>query len=98
MNSPMDAESLVEVLVERFEKHQLARILELKDMVAAGGTLSDYDRRFLEAVCREAMESKHLVDKFPQYQPLFARVVHLYKEITELALKNERGGAAATGA
>jgi hypothetical protein len=43
------------------------------------------------------MESKHLVDKFPRYQPLFAQVVHLYREMTTMALKNEQDQARAGG-
>ena len=91
------SESLIEVLVERFEKHQLERILRLKQQVVDGGLFSEYDRDFLDGVCREAMESKYLVDKFPQYQPLFAQVVHLYREITTMALKNEQEQAHAGG-
>lgn len=93
MQSPKEAENLIGVLVERFEHQQLPRILELRKLVTDGGVLTDYERDYLEAICREAMESKHLVDMFPQYQPLFAQVVHLYREITDLALKNEASGA-----
>ena len=34
---------------------------------------------------------KLLVDKHPEYQDLYARAVHLYKEITQKALENEKG-------
>jgi hypothetical protein len=32
-----------------------------------------------------------LLDRHPEWQDLAARMVHLYKEITETALKNEGG-------
>ena len=90
-----NAEGLIELLVERFETQQLPRILELERSVAAGNTITEFEQEFLEAVCREAIQSKQLVDQFPQYQPLFARVVHLYREITTRALKNEKEQLAA---
>jgi hypothetical protein len=90
MNDPTIARDLIEVLVQRFETQQLGRVLELKRRVDAGATLSDYEQDFLEDICREAMDSKHLVDRFPEYQPLFARAVGLYHEITARALQNEQ--------
>jgi hypothetical protein len=36
-----DSESLIEVLAERFEKHQLERILRLKQQVVEGSLLSE---------------------------------------------------------
>ena len=90
-----NAEGLIELLVERFETQQLPRILELERSVAAGNTITEFEQEFLEAVCREALQSKQLVDQFPQYQPLFARVVQLYRKITTRALKNEEEQLAA---
>jgi hypothetical protein len=95
MHEPSTAQGLIELLVHRFETQQLGRILELKRSVSAGLPLTDYEREFLEEVCREAMESKHLVDQFPEYQPLFTKVVHLYHEISSRALENEQKGAGA---
>jgi hypothetical protein len=89
MMASENAEGLIELLVERFETQQLPRILELERSVAAGNTITEFEQEFLEAVCREAIQSKQLVDQFPQYQPLFARVVHLYRKITMQALENE---------
>lgn len=89
MKASKNAEGLIELLVERFETQQLPRILELERSVAAGNTITEVEQEFLEAVCREAIQSKHLVDQFPRYQPLFVRVVRLYREITTQALENE---------
>lgn len=83
-------ESLIQVMIQRFETEHLDRILELKQSVDRGQTLSDYEQTFLENVCQEAMESKSLVDRFPEYQPLYARVVQLYRSITAQALENEQ--------
>lgn len=90
MNDTTAAQDLIEVLVQRFETEHLKRILALRNSVAAGQTLTDYEQAFLEDVCQEAMDSKYLVDRFPEYQPLYARVVNLYHEITSRALANEQ--------
>lgn len=90
MNDTTAAQDLIEVLVQRFETEHLKRILALRNSVAAGQTLTDYEQAFLEDVCQEAMHSKYLVDRFPEYQPLYARVVNLYHEITSRALANEQ--------
>ena len=91
-------QGLLSVLVERFESQHLARALSLKHAVAAGERIGEYDRAFLEAACREALESKHVVDGFPQYQPLFLRTVHLYREISDRALENEKKAFGIAGA
>lgn len=90
MNDPATAQNLIEVLMQRFEAEHLDRILTLRRNVADGRLLTDYEQTFLQDVCREAMESKPLVDRFPEYQPLYARVVNLYLEITTQALANEQ--------
>jgi len=90
MHGPCTERGLMGVLVQRFENQQLGRILELRRRVAAGKPLSDFEQDFLERVCREAMDSKTLVDRFPEYQPLFARAVRLYREIATQALANEQ--------
>lgn len=81
---------MIAVLMERFERHQLNRILGLKHSVAAGQRIEDHDRDFLEALCHQALESKRVVDQAPQYQSLFLQTVHLYREISARALENEQ--------
>jgi hypothetical protein len=83
-------EDLIRVLLQRFETEHLDRILALKKRVDGGQTLSAYEQTFLENVCQEALDSKYLVDRYPEYQPLYARVVRLYREITTRALENEQ--------
>jgi hypothetical protein len=97
MNETATAQNLIEVLMQRFETEHLDRILALKNSVVAGQTLTDYEQAFLEEVCQEAMDSKYLVDRFPEYQPLYARVVNLYHEITTRALANEQQQGNITG-
>jgi len=90
MTKHLHRQGLIGVLVERFERQHLSRALSLKHAVTAGERIGEHDRAFLEAACREAMESKHVIDSFPQYQPLFLSTVHLYREISKRALENEK--------
>ena len=81
---------VIQVLVERFEKHRLPIILELKEKVDSGEVLSDREIDYLEQILGDAQKNKALVERHPKWQEVSARVVSLYKEITEKALENEK--------
>ena len=82
---------IMEVLLERFEKQRLPRALALKEKVDKGESLDEWDTTYLEEVLEDAHQVKTLIDKHPEYQDLYTRAVHLYKEITEKALQNAKG-------
>jgi len=79
------------VLIERFERQRLPRILDLKKKVDAGGTLDQWDTAFLEEVYAEAEQIKPLIDRHPEYHDLYAKVVSLYAELASEALENAQG-------
>lgn len=81
----------ITVLLQRLEQQRLPRALALKKKVDQGGRLDDYDIAFLERVFADANEIKPLVERHPEHHALVARVVNLYKEITDRALENEKG-------
>ena len=78
-----------EVLIARFEHQRLPRLLTLRERLNAGQALTEADMDFLDRVLDDAMSNRHLIDSIPQCKDLFARVVHLYHEITAKALDNE---------
>ena len=45
---------------------------------------------FLKEVLTDTERYKGFVDKHPEFQDLYTRVVHLYEQITERALENEK--------
>jgi len=81
-------------LIERFETQRLPRAQALKAKVDRGDVLSDQDLAFLNQVMEDAQHVKPLVHKHPEWQPLVARAVELYKQITERALANEQAAGA----
>ena len=84
-------EGVIAVLVERFNKQRLPRVLKLKVKVDSGEKLDDHDITFLEEVFKDANKVALLADRHPEYHELMAKAIHLYREITEQALKNEQG-------
>ncbi len=83
-------DGVIAVLLERFNKQRLPRVLKLKEKVDSGEKLDDLDITFLEEVLKDANKVMPLGDRHPEYQDLMTKVVHLYREITEQALKNEQ--------
>lgn len=81
------------VVLERFTSERLPKAQALKEKVDRGGLLDDRDLKFLHEVFKTARQIEHLVDTHPEYQEIYAQATHLYKEITEKALENEKGAA-----
>lgn len=80
-------------LIERFETQRLPRAQALKTKVDRGDVPSDQDLAFLNQVLEDAQHIKTLVHKHPEWQPLVARAIALYKEITDKALANEKSAS-----
>ena len=80
---------MIQVLAERLESQRLPRALSIKEKVDSGEVLDEYDIEFLEQVFEDANTIKPLIDRHPEWQPLAAKMITLYKEITEKALENQ---------
>lgn len=83
--------ALVQVLLERLEKQRLPRLLALKKKVEEGSSLDDLELDFLENSIIDARKILPIIDRHPEYQPLAAQVVELYKDISDKALQIEKG-------
>ena len=84
-------DGVIAVLVERFNEERLPRLLRIKEKVDSGEKLDNHDITFLEEVFKDANQSMPLSDRHPEYHELIAKIIRLYREITEQALKNEQG-------
>ncbi|MEN8205733.1 MAG: hypothetical protein ABFS24_06950 [Pseudomonadota bacterium] len=90
MNDSADELAVIYALIERFEKQRLPRLLELKKRVDKGNVLSELDIQFLYQVMHDAQRSKRLIDRHPEWHKFCSRVIHLYEEVAEKALENEK--------
>lgn len=91
MHDETKEDGVILALIERFERQRLPRILELKQKVGRAELLDEAEMQFLQDVITDAVHNKPLIDKHPEWQKFCAEVVHLYEEITEKALQNEKG-------
>jgi hypothetical protein len=91
MTEPTEEDGVILALIERFEKQRLPRLKAIKEKTDSGELLNDGDVEFLDTVIHDAQQSKHLIDRHPEWQAFCATVVHLYETITEKALDNEKG-------
>lgn len=92
MKDPQQDAGMLAVLIERFETQRLPRALDLKEKVDKGGRLDDFDLAFLEDVFSDSQEIQPLMERHPEHQEIAAKMMGLYREITEKALANERSG------
>ncbi|MDX2456242.1 MAG: hypothetical protein QNL87_01920 [Gammaproteobacteria bacterium] len=91
MTEPSEEDGVILALIQRFEKQRLPRLKAIKEKTDSGELLSEGDVEFLDTVIHDAQQSKHLIDRHPEWQAFCATVVHLYESITEKALENEKG-------
>jgi hypothetical protein len=52
--------------------------------------LNESDIRFMTQVTLDAQKNKPLIDRHPEWQKFCAEVIHLYEEVVEKALENEK--------
>jgi len=77
-------------LLDRLATQTLPKALEIKKRVDQGERLDHWDIDFLHELSRRAKEIGPLIERHPEYQEVYGQAVHLYKEITERALLNEK--------
>ncbi len=90
MSDDTEETGMITVLLERLNEFRLPRLLELKERMGAGETLTENDMEFLERIMEDARSAHVYIDRHPEVQPIYARVMALYKEITTLGLENEK--------
>ena len=83
-------EGVIQVLAERLVSQRLPRAKALKEKVDQGNTLDEFDIEYLEGVFQEAQHIRSLLDRHPEWQSIAVEMIHLYHEITNKAMENEK--------
>lgn len=84
---------IISVLLEHLNRQVLPRAMALKEKVDRGERLNDFDIAYLEKELSAIRRVELLVEHHPEYKPLVAQVISLYKEIIDKAVEN--GGSTA---
>ena len=90
MSEETENQGIIQVVVDRLEKQRLPAALELLEKVNNGEKLNDMELAFLDKVFQDAQNNRAMLEKYPAWQPLAARMISLYNEITTRALENEK--------
>lgn len=80
---------LIAVLLERLNKQRLPRLLSLIEKLEGGEALDDYDLAYLRDAIEHTRNIIPIIERNPEYQPLWTKVFELYKDISDLALQIE---------
>ncbi len=81
---------IIQSLLQEFEQHRLPRLLRLKEKVDRGEVINDVDFEFLCKEIKDACMTKHLTVNFPELEEFCLHVGHLFKELCDEAVENER--------
>ena len=90
MSDKTEDTGVIEALLARLNEYRLPRLLELKERVDRGETITDNDLQLLERVLEDGREVQPLIDRHPGVQPIYAQMTTLYAEITAKAVQNEQ--------
>ncbi|WP_198262935.1 hypothetical protein [sulfur-oxidizing endosymbiont of Gigantopelta aegis] len=91
MPNKMKDKLILEVLLERFEKHRLPRLMDIKNKVNDGEKLDAYDIAFLDEVFTDAKKNEHFSKSADdELKQIIMKVLVLCKTITDKALENEK--------
>ncbi|MCU7835437.1 MAG: hypothetical protein KZQ83_09290 [gamma proteobacterium symbiont of Taylorina sp.] len=89
MAYPLENKGVLSVVMERFEKQRLPRIMDIKELVDGGDKLNQSDIKFLGEVLNDTKQYAHFVSSHHEYHNLFSHITNLYNNIISKALNNE---------
>lgn len=91
MASSSAEDGIIYVPIRRFETRRLPRALALQKKVDGSKRLNDLDMAFLEEVFSDARRISPMVDRPPEWKPLYEKAASLDDEIMTKARENKAG-------
>jgi len=88
-----DDEGTIIALLERFRTQRLPMMLEIKERVDRGETLTERDIEMMALIFEHSRDEQAIAQRHPELAGLVGRVTALYKEITDRALENEKSAS-----
>ena len=79
----------VTALMRRAARRRIPRLLRIKKGVDGGDRLTNFQITYLSKVFSDAQDAQPYVDSHPELHEMAAKMLSIYHEITEQALKNE---------
>lgn len=90
MSNPFQDTGIVTVMTAKLVEQRLPRLELLNAQLDRGEALTEYDFSFLEEALGDCRGYQPLFEQHPELQALASRAMHLYKEIMDKAIKNEK--------
>jgi hypothetical protein len=89
INTMNQEDGVSQVVIEDFVEKHLPLLMEIKDKVDAGETLSTADIEIMGRMIERTDDFGEFLGQHPQYKTLLAKITDLYNTITEKAVENE---------
>lgn len=87
---PHDSDiGVILVVLDRFERQRLPWLSDMQQKMDHGEPLNEFDIEYLSEALEDIRYFIPYMERNPEYKPLFARVIHYYKLITDRALTVE---------
>jgi len=90
MKIPKEELGIVTMMLERFTKQRLPRLLEMKERLDRGETLDDHDMEFLEMIEKDRLQTLSVAKRHQDLHEIAMKAINLYHEITSKALENQQ--------
>lgn len=88
LNMMINDTGIIVAVLEHFEKQCLPRIVEIKQRLDDGLILNEFEIEYLSCALHDTQSTIPYLARHPEYEPLFSKLIHYFKLITDEALDN----------
>lgn len=90
LNLRINDTGIILVVLQNLEKQCLPRVVEIKQRLDDGAILNEFEIEYLSCALHNTQSFMPYLGRHPEYEPLFSKVIHYYKSVTDEALDNTR--------